>query len=139
MLKVLFVCTYNSARSQMAEAFFNHYALASDAAQSAGIEPGALSLHAVKAMAEKGLDIFGNATRSVEELYRAGNSYSHIVVIGDKAVAEQCPDFPGVKAKIIWDLPDPSTFEGSQEELIALLDSVRDTIEEKVKALIERD
>ncbi|MEA3372632.1 MAG: arsenate reductase ArsC [Campylobacterota bacterium] len=132
-MKVLFVCKYNSARSQMAAAFFNHYALKPNLAESAGIEPGALSMHAVKAMAEKDIDIFGNVVKSVDD---AGSDFTHLVVIGDETITAKCPSFPKLEETVIWDLPDPSTFDGSQEEFSVLLCCIRDTIEQKVKALV---
>ncbi|MDD2951171.1 MAG: arsenate reductase ArsC, partial [Sulfuricurvum sp.] len=60
MLRILFVCSHNSARGQMAEAFFNKYAHEDESAESAGIEPGELNPYVVRAMAEKGFDLSNN-------------------------------------------------------------------------------
>lgn len=135
-MKVLFVCHYNSARSQMAAAFFNHYAKEGDSADSAGIEPGMLSMHAVKAMAEKDIDLFGAPVKGVDEV--CDQPFTHLVVIGDETMLARCPEFKGLQETIIWDLPDPSKFEGPQEELTALLHALRDEIETKVTSLLNR-
>jgi len=136
MLKVLFVCVHNSARSQMAEAFFNQYAQDSDCAESAGIEPGALNPYVVRAMGETGIDISGNTTKGVFNLYKEGRTYSHVITVCDAEAAQRCPIFPGISRIIMWSFPDPSTFVGSDEEIMDQVRAVRDTIEEKVKAFI---
>lgn len=136
MLKVLFVCVHNSARSQMAEAFFNQYAQGSDCAESAGIEPGKMNPYVVRAMAEKGIDISANETKGVFNLYKEGRTYSHIVTVCDAEAAQRCPIFPGIRRIIMWSFPDPSTFVGSDEEIMEQVRVVRDTIETQVKAFI---
>jgi arsenate reductase (thioredoxin) len=136
MLKVLFVCVHNSARSQMAEAFFNHYAQAGDSAESAGIEPGKLNPYVVRAMGEKGIDISANGTKGVFSLYKEGRTYSHVITVCDAEAAQRCPIFPGISRIIMWSFPDPSSFSGSDEEIMDKVRTVRDTIEAKVKAFI---
>lgn len=136
MLKVLFVCVHNSARSQMAEAFFNQYAANTDCAESAGIEPGKLNSYVVQAMSEKGIDISANETKGVFNLYKEGRTYSHVITVCDAEAAQRCPIFPGISRIIMWSFPDPSTFTGSDEEIMQQVRAVRDTIEEKVKAFI---
>lgn len=136
MLKILFVCVHNSARSQMAEAFFNHYAQNSDYAESAGIEPGKLNPYVVRAMDEKGIDISSNTTKGVFNLYKEGRTFSHVITVCDAEAAQRCPIFPGISRIIMWSFPDPSTFIGSDEEIMEQVRTVRDTIEAKVKAFI---
>lgn len=136
MLKALFVCVHNSARSQMAEAFFNQYAENTDCAESAGIEPGKLNSYVVQAMSEKGIDISANETKGVFNLYKEGRTYSHVITVCDAEAAQRCPIFPGISRIIMWSFPDPSTFTGSDEEIMQQVRAVRDTIEEKVKAFI---
>lgn len=136
MLKVLFVCVHNSARSQMAEAFFNRYATGIDTAESAGIKPGTLNPYVVRAMTEKGIDISGNSTKAVFDLYKEGRTLSRVIAVCDEAT-QQCPIFPGVSRIVSWSFPDPSTFIGSDEEIMEQVRRVRDTIEEKVKAFID--
>lgn len=136
MLKVLFVCVHNSARSQMAEAFFNQYALGADCSESAGIEPGKLNPYVVRAMAEKDIDISNNETKGVFALYKEGRTFSHVITVCDAEAAQRCPIFPGISRIIMWSFPDPSTFTGSDEEIMEQVRVVRDTIEAKVKAFI---
>lgn len=135
MLKVLFVCIHNSARSQMAEVFFNQYATGIDCAESAGIKPGTLNAYVVRAMAEKGIDISNNATKGVFDLYKEGRTLSHVIAVCDEAT-QQCPIFPGVRNMLSWSFPDPSSFTGNDEEIMEQVRVVRDAIEAKVKEFI---
>jgi arsenate reductase len=137
MLKVLFVCVHNSARSQMAEAFFNRYAQGPDIAESAGIEPGRLNPYVVRAMAEKGIDISNNTAKGVFALYKEGRTFSHIIAVCDAEAAQRCPTFPGVSHKVVWSFPDPSAFTGTDEAIMEQVRRVRDAIEQQVKALLE--
>jgi arsenate reductase len=120
----------------MAEAFFNSYAHENELAESAGIEPGDLNQYVVRAMAEKGFDISGNKTKCIFELYKEGHHFSHVISVCDEEVAEQCPVFPGVMKNVHWNLKDPSTFVGSDEEIMQQIRAVRDSIEERVKAYL---
>lgn len=136
MQRVLFVCSHNSARGQMAEAFYNRYAHENELSESAGVEPGELNPYVVRAMAEKGFDISGNVTKCIFELYKEGHHFSHVVSVCDQETAEQCPVFPGVMKMEHWNLKDPSTFIGSDEEIMDQVRAVRDAIEEHVKAFL---
>jgi arsenate reductase len=120
----------------MAEAFFNLYAQGSDRSESAGIEPGKMNPYVVRAMAEKRIDISANETKGVFNLYKEGRTYSHIVTVCDAEAAQRCPIFPGISRIIMWSFPDPSTFAGSDEEIMEQVRVVRDTIEAQVKAFI---
>lgn len=136
MLKALFVCVHNSARSQMAEAFFNQYAQGADCSESAGIEPGKLNPYVVRAMAEKNIDISNNETKGVFALYKEGRTFSHVITVCDAEAAQRCPIFPGISRIIMWSFPDPSTFVGGDEDIMEQVRVVRDTIEAKVQAFI---
>ncbi len=135
-MNVLFVCNYNSARSQMAAAFFNHYATDGSQADSAGITPGMLSIKAVKVMAEKGIDIFGAPVKSVEDAEKSAEPFSHLIIIGDESLRSASPFFATFEEVSVWEMADPSTFEGSDEELEELLRSLRDDIEANVKNML---
>lgn len=137
MLRVLFVCIHNSARSQMAEAFFNLYATRTeDTAQSAGITPGKLNPYVVRAMAEKEVDISHNPTKAVFDLYKEGKKFSHVIAVCDES-SEHCPIFPGVHKVITWSFQDPSKFTGSDEEIMQKVRIVRDEIEARVKNFLQ--
>jgi len=120
----------------MAEAFFNKYASSGDSAESAGIEPGKLNPYVIRAMGEKGIDISDNETKGVFNLYKEGRTFSHVITVCDAQAAQRCPIFPGISRIIMWSFPDPSSFVGSDEEIMEQVRVVRDTIEKKVKAFI---
>jgi arsenate reductase len=134
MIKVLFVCIHNSARSQMAEAFFNHYATDS-LAQSAGITPGSINAYVVEAMKEKGFDLSTNVAKSVFDLYKEGQTYSHIIAVCDEA-SQKCPIFPGFHKRMAWSFPDPSQLQGTKEEIMQEIRTIRDSIETQVQELL---
>jgi arsenate reductase len=134
---VLFVCVHNSARSQMAEAFLAAYGGGAFAAESAGLEPGALNPLAVAAMKEIGIDISGNKTKSVFDLANAGRSFDYVITVCDESAAGRCPTFPGKAAKRLhWNFPDPASFTGSYEERMRRTCTVRDTIRAKIEEFI---
>lgn len=137
MNKVLFVCIHNSARSQMAEAYLNKFAEGRATAESAGLEPGRLNPLVVKAMAEDGIDISGNKTKSVFDLFGEGRLFSYIVAVCDAEAAERCPVFPGTEKKLHWPFKDPSRAEGSEEDKLIQIRAIRDEIKKKVKEFLE--
>ncbi len=136
MTKVLFLCVHNSARSQMAEAFLKKYAGDHFSVESAGLEPGKLNPYVVRAMAELGIDISKNPTKDVFELFKAGRVFQVIITVCSKEAAERCPIFPGRAERLYWPFPDPSTFKGSDEEIMIQVREVRDQIESAVKEFI---
>jgi len=121
---VLFICTHNSARSQMAEGFLN--ALHGDRyeSQSAGIEPTKVNPYAVKVMAEAGIDISKQRSKSIEEF--RGKIFDYIVTVCDHA-KETCPFFPGDKI-LHRGFQDPSRFRGTDDEILRKVRHVRDEI-----------
>jgi len=136
MHKILFVCIHNSARSQMAEAFLNHFGKGQFHAESAGIEAGTLNPNVVQVMQEVGIDICGNKTKEVFDFLKEGKQYAAVVTVCDAASAERCPIFPGKTKRIAWSFTDPSQFKGTQEEMLEQTRKVRDEIKEKVTAFI---
>jgi arsenate reductase (thioredoxin) len=135
--KVLFVCIHNSARSQMAEAFLNHYDGECLIAESAGLEAGKLNPYAVKVMQEVGIDISKKGTQEAFDLFRQGKLFQAVITVCDEASAEGCPIFPGVIRRLGWSFPDPSSFSGTEEEILENTRKVRDEIKEAVLAFIE--
>jgi len=133
MTKILFLCVHNSARSQMAEAFLEKYGEGRFEAESAGLEPGRLNPHVVRAMAEAGIDISANPTKNVFDLAASGKTFDVVVTVCSQEAAERCPVFPGPAEKLHWPFPDPSTFKGTDEEIMERVREVRDMIEKAVK------
>ncbi len=136
MTKVLFLCVHNSARSQMAQAFLERYGQGRFQAESAGLEPGKLNPYVVRAMAEVGIDISHNKTKSAFDLFKEGRVFQIVVTVCSKEAAEKCPIFPGLAERHHWPFEDPSTFTGSDEEIMAKVRALRDKIETAVKEFV---
>lgn len=132
--KVLFVCVHNSARSQMAEAWLKHLAGDRFEVYSAGIEPGELNPQVVAAMAEAGIDISQNKTKSVADLIAAGHHFDYAITVCDDAQAEACPIFPGATRRLHWSLPDPHAITGTLDEKLDFVREIRDRIRQLVSA-----
>lgn len=139
MQRILFVCIHNSARSQMAEAFINELGKEKFFAESAGIEGGKLNPVVVKAMAETGIDISQNKTKTVDDILAAGKKYDYVVTVCDEASAERCPVFPGGGKKLHWGFPDPSALTGTDEEKLVRTREVRDAIRSKIAAFVKEN
>ncbi len=136
MSSVLFICVHNSARSQMAEAYLRKIGGDAYQVESAGLEPGRLNPYVIRALQEDGIDISSHKTQSVFDLYKAGRSYRYVITVCSKDAAERCPIFPGRAEKLYWPFSDPSTFTGSDEEIMRRVREVRDAIKEKVVAFV---
>ncbi len=131
--KVLFLCTGNSCRSQMAEGLLRQ--LAGDRFQvvSAGTEPRSVNPLAIAAMREIGVDISGHRSKCVKELL--GQHFTYVITVCDSA-REHCPIFPGTVKRLHWPLQDPAAAVGSEAERMRVFRRVRDDIAERVRALV---
>lgn len=123
--KVLFLCTGNSARSQMAEGYLRHVAHERFEAMSAGIEPKGLNPLAVEAMAEIGIDISCQSSKDVVTLL--GQHIPYVITVCDNA-RERCPIFPRTYKFLHWSFEDPAAATGTREEKLAVFRRVRDEI-----------
>ena len=103
--RVLFLCTGNSARSQIAEAFLRHLSNDTVAANSAGSHPKNLHPDAVRVMAEHGIDLSGHRAKHLDEF--TGQRFTAVISLCDR-VREICPDFPGQPEAVHWSIPDPA-------------------------------
>ena len=128
MKTVLFICTHNSARSQMAEAYLNRLYGDRYEAHSAGITPTRINPHVVKVMAEEGIDLSGARSKSMEEYLN--RNFDLVVTVCDSA-RESCPISPGDEL-IHHAFRDPSTLRGSEDEVLAQVREIRDEIREWV-------
>jgi arsenate reductase len=133
-LKVLFLCTGNSCRSQMAEGWVR--ALQGDviAPYSAGIVAHGLNPRAGQVMAEAGVDLTGQWSKTLEAV--AGVRFDYIVTVCDNA-REACPVFPGRVRMVHRSFEDPARAEGTEEEILAVFRRVRDEIREFVAGMPE--
>lgn len=129
--KVLFLCTGNSARSQMAEGYLRHVAGDEFEAMSAGIEPKELNPLAIEAMNEIGIDISGQTSKDVVKLL--GQHIPYVVTVCDNA-RERCPIFPRTFKFLHWSFEDPAAAQGSHEEKMAVFRRVRDEIAHRIDA-----
>jgi len=130
--KILFLCTGNSARSQMAEAFIRKYADDRFEAHSAGLEPKGLNPLTVKVMEEVGIDLSGQTSKSVE-VYLGKTLFQYLVTVCDDA-DKNCPTvWPGVSTRLHWSFQDPAVVEGSEAEKLAKFREVRDLIDQKIQ------
>ena len=123
--KVLFLCTGNSARSQMAEGYLRHVAADRFEAMSAGIEPKGLNPLAIEAMREIGIDISRQTSKDVVSLL--GQHVPYVVTVCDNA-KERCPIFPGTWKFLHWSFEDPAAVEGTPAERLPVFRRVRDQI-----------
>ena len=131
--KVLFICVHNSGRSQMSEAFLKHYAGDRFDPESAGLEPGKLNPLVVEAMAEIGLDISQNRTKSVFDTWKSGELFQYVIAVCDTESAEKCPIFPGPTTRLHWSFQDPSKVRGSYEQKLQKVREIRDEIASRIQ------
>ncbi|HEX6473571.1 MAG TPA: arsenate reductase ArsC [Candidatus Limnocylindria bacterium] len=129
-LRVLFVCTHNSARSQMAEGFLREYGAGRFEAFSAGTEATGVRPEAIQAMAEVGIDISGQQSKKVDRFI--GERFAWVITVCDQA-REACPVFPGAEETAHWGFDDPSEAEGGEDERMAVYRRVRDEIARRVR------
>ena len=135
-IRVLFLCTHNSSRSQMAEGLLRARGGGQYQVFSAGTHPRAVHPLAIQAMAEIGIDISpaaGHRAKGMDEF--VGQPMDLVVTVCDEA-AEECPFFPGARRQEHWSFPDPSAATGSEEERLAVFRSVRDAIAARIEAFL---
>src|SRR5215207_9367444 len=128
--RVLFLCTHNSARSQMAEGLLRHLAGDRFDACSAGTEATRVRPLAIRAMAELGIDISTQESKTLDRYL--GEPFDAVVTVCDQA-AEACPVFPGAKRRLHWSFPDPSKAQGNEAEQLAVYREVRDDIRRHIE------
>ncbi len=133
--RVLFLCTGNSARSQMAEGLLRHLGGDRFEAASAGTHPVGLNHYAVAAMNEIGIDISGHQSKRLDG-YRS-DRFDHVIIVCDRA-KESCPIFPGAPSMLHWSFEDPAAAQGSDEERMAEFRRIRDQIEQRIRGLLEK-
>lgn len=127
--RVLFLCTGNSARSQMAEAMLEHLSGHLIQARSAGSHPKPLHPNAVRAMAERGIDISGKPTKHLKQLSRT--RFDHLITLCDK-VREVCPDFPGQPTTAHWSMADPAAAGDTDEETYPAFQRTAEDLEDRI-------
>ena len=136
-MRVLILCTGNSARSQMAEGLLRHDGGRDYEVSSAGTHPSHVRPEAILVMREVGIDISGHRSKSVEEF--AAQHFDYVITVCDNA-KESCPVFPATTKRIHWSLNDPAAVEGSEEQRLAEFRRVRDDLRARLRLFAqERD
>ena len=130
--RVLFLCTGNSARSQMAEGLLRHIAGDQFEVFSAGTRPAGLNPNAVTAMAEIGIDIAGSRSKSADEF--SGQQFEYVFTVCDNA-KESCPIFPGGGRRLHQSFEDPAAAPADQQ--LEVFRKVRDQIADRLREFVE--
>jgi len=128
--KILFICTHNSARSQMAEGLINSLFNDKFEVYSAGIEVSVVKPQAIKVLQEIGIDISQHYSKQIKEFY--GRDFDLVITVCDNA-KKVCPVFPGAKKMIHKAFRDPSAVIGTEEKKLNVFREVRDQIHEWIK------
>jgi arsenate reductase len=131
---ILFICTGNSCRSQMAEGFLRHFGGDRFDVASAGTNPAGLNPDAVTAMREIGIDISHHRSKGIGEVI--GQRFGHVITVCDRA-KESCPIFPEATCMHHWPFDDPATAKGSPEERKAVFGRVRDEIAARIRRFLD--
>ena len=134
--KVLFVCIHNSARSQMAEEYLRKLGGSDFEVESAGYEPTAVNPLVVQVMEEEGIYLSGKRTKSVYDLLKESRFFGYVITVCDRTREKDCPVFPGMGYKANWDLEDPESFTGTEQERLDEVRALRDSIKALVKEFI---
>ncbi len=134
--RILFLCTGNSARSQMAEGLLNHLSRGEWKVQSAGIFPSYVHPLAIRVMEEIGIDISQQTSKSMNQFLN--EAFDYIITLCDEA-AQSCPAFPSQGKRLHWSFEDPAAAIGTLEERSAVFRKVRDEIRTKIEELLNSE
>jgi arsenate reductase (thioredoxin) len=133
-IRVLILCTGNSARSQMAEGLLRHDGGECFQVESAGVEPTSVRREAIEVMREVDIDISGHRSKSVDEF--ANEEFDYVITVCDNA-SERCPVFPGNVERIHWGLEDPAACTGIEIERLDVFRRVRDEIRGRLRRFLD--
>ena len=134
--RILFLCTGNSARSQMAEGLLNHLSRGEWKVQSAGIFPSYVHPLAIRVMEEIGIDISQQTSKSMNQFLN--EVFDYIITLCDEA-AQSCPAFPGQGKRLHWPLEDPAAAIGTIEERLVVFRKVRNEIKRKIEEFLKSE
>jgi arsenate reductase len=134
--RVLFLCTHNSSRSQMAQGLLNWLAPDRFTALSAGTHPSTIHPLAIRVMQELGIDIRNHGTHQVSDYY--GQPFDTVITVCESA-AEECPVFPGAKVQLHWSFADPAAVTGDEATRLAAFRHTRDLILVRLRRWVGKD
>jgi arsenate reductase len=133
-IRVLILCTGNSARSQMAEGLLRHEGGKKFEVASAGIDPTSVRPEAIEAMREIGVDITNHRSKSIDEFRE--QPFDYVITVCDNA-NQQCPVFPGVSQRIHWSIKDPAAIKGDNQTRLDAFRLARDELRERLSGFME--
>jgi arsenate reductase len=132
MYKVLIICTHNSARSQMAEAYLQQIGGDNFQVESSGFEPRPINPDVIKVLLEDGIDISSKSSQKVFDLFQQGRIFDFVITICEQE-EDRCPIFPGMTHRLHLPFPDPSQVSGDEEHRLNTIRDIRDGIKEKMQ------
>ena len=133
-IKVLILCTGNSARSQMAEGLLRHEGGEAFVVESAGIAPSLVRAEAIEAMREIGIDISGHRSKSLDEF--TAQPFDYVITVCDNA-KQNCPIFPGAARRIHWSIEDPAALGGAEQTRQEAFRATRDDLRARLSEFIQ--
>lgn len=133
--KVLFLCTGNSCRSQMAEAWLRSLGGDSFEVYSAGLDPHGVNPYTIKVMEEAGVDMSDHRSKDLDE-YMGKMDFDYLITVCGNA-DERCPFFPGIGTRLHWPFEDPAAFMGPEAEKLAAFREIREQIKTKIQAWLD--
>jgi arsenate reductase (thioredoxin) len=133
-IRVLFVCTGNSARSQIAEALLRRIGGPDFAVESAGTQPRGVHPLAIRVLAEIGIDWLAAQSKSVTDF--GDDSFDYVITVCDRA-RQSCPVFPGSYGSLHWGLVDPAEVEGTDEEKLTVFRRTRLELAQRIRPFVE--
>lgn len=133
--KVLFLCTGNSCRSQMAEAWLRTLGGERFEAYSAGLEPHGINPYTITVMEELGIDMSDHRSEHLDT-YKGKTDFDYLITVCGNA-DERCPFFPGMGTRLHWPFEDPASFVGPEPEKLAAFRDVRDQIKARIQAWLD--
>jgi len=136
-IKVLFLCTGNSCRSQMAEAWLRELGGDRFEVYSAGLEPHGVNPYTIQVMEETGYDMDGHRSKHLDE-YKGKVEFNFLITVCGNA-DERCPFFPGMGTRLHWPFEDPAAFKGPEDVKIEQFRKIRDQIKNKIQSWLEEE
>jgi len=133
--KLIFLCTGNSARSQMAETFLKKHAGEHFEVYSAGFEPQGINPFTIKVMEELGYDLKDQYSKELKEFL--GKVHFEIVITVCEKAEKTCPIIPGVTTRLFWSFEDPAAYEGTEQEKIDKFRQIRDQIHQQIQVWLK--
>jgi len=133
MNKVLFICSHNTGRSQLAEAILSKLGGVEFQVTSAGLEPGSqVNPLVVEVMKEEGIDLSHKKPQNAFNLFKESRLFTHVITVCDAATDAKCPVYPGINKRLNWPFPDPEKVTGTHAEQLEQVRGIRDDIRKKL-------